>query len=149
MITEEVATKVCSKCRSLKCVTEFSRRAASKDGLQAWCKLCSTGNKTGWIKQNRDKTFANRLWNRHRLRLPDLIAMLESQGGRCEMCPKVITIETLHIDHNHGCCPPGASCARCRRGLLCMPCNHLVGWYETMHDPARTARIVEYLSKVR
>lgn len=33
--------KVCAKCKQFKEESEFYRQAAAKDGLQAYCKLCS------------------------------------------------------------------------------------------------------------
>ena len=40
MTTELIGTKICSKCRQLKPVDGFRKQSASKDGFQAWCKIC-------------------------------------------------------------------------------------------------------------
>lgn len=39
-------TKYCNKCNTDKDTTEFSKRTASSDGLQIWCRKClNTANK--------------------------------------------------------------------------------------------------------
>lgn len=38
---EEIETKKCSKCWSIKPITEFYKNRCSPDGLQWWCKSCS------------------------------------------------------------------------------------------------------------
>lgn len=40
MTTELIRTKTCSKCRQEKPADGFRKQAASKDGLQSWCKVC-------------------------------------------------------------------------------------------------------------
>jgi hypothetical protein len=34
-------TKICSKCKVEKDVTEFSKSKSGKDGLQNWCRVCA------------------------------------------------------------------------------------------------------------
>lgn len=31
------------------------------------------------------------------------------------------------VDHDHDCCPSEKSCAKCRRGVLCVFCNMVLG----------------------
>ena len=61
---------------------------------------------------------------------------LAAQGGGCAMCgskdPKN-QWNTFHVDHNHSCCNKGChACDRCRRGLLCSPCNTRLGIVENI-----------------
>ena len=43
-------TKVCSKCKTEKPLSEFHRDRSSKDGHHSWCKAC----KRKWYRDNRD-----------------------------------------------------------------------------------------------
>jgi hypothetical protein len=54
------------------------------------------------------------------------IAKAKEQDNRCAVCHKEFE-STPHIDHNHGCCPKLRSCDKCRRDLLCSPCNVMIG----------------------
>ena len=60
--------------------------------------------------------------------------MWDEQGGCCYLCghslegtPK----RFIHVDHDHSCCPGGVnggkSCSACRRGLVHMACNAIIG----------------------
>jgi Recombination endonuclease VII len=56
------------------------------------------------------------------------------QGGRCAICQKATgATKNLAVDHEHhkeGCTHvPDHGCPRCVRGLLCGPCNELIGRY--------------------
>jgi hypothetical protein len=58
---------------------------------------------------------------------------LSEQKGRCALCgstdPKTAT-GRFYIDHDHSCCPRNHACKKCRRGLLCSPCNARLGHIE-------------------
>jgi len=55
--------KECRVCGDIKPVTEFSKRARSKDGLQADCKTCCKAYLQEYSKKNRDKiNELNRKW---------------------------------------------------------------------------------------
>lgn len=70
-------------------------------------------------------------------------------GDSCALCKEPETMRTksgeirsLSIDHDHRCCTAsGTSCGYCIRGLLCSPCNFLVGLGE------KKTRIRKFLSK--
>ena len=60
-------------------------------------------------------------------------ALYEAQGGTCAIC-QVATGKTkrLAVDHDHACQEghdPKQGCPKCIRGLLCGPCNELIGRY--------------------
>jgi len=54
------------------------------------------------------------------------MAMLAKQGGMCAVCRKVLdptVLRSIHVDHDHACCPTVRTCGKCIRGLLCGNCN--------------------------
>lgn len=58
-------------------------------------------------------------------------ALYEAQGGKCAIC-QVATGKSkrLAVDHDHRCTadhPPDRGCPQCIRGLLCSPCNVIIG----------------------
>jgi hypothetical protein len=50
---------------------------------------------------------------------------------------------SLHIDHDHSCCPDKGSCGACVRGLLCASCNQAEGLLKG--DPERALGLAIYL----
>lgn len=61
---------------------------------------------------------------------------------RCEICGDELT--KRHIDHDHDCCPGSGSCGNCIRGVLCPPCNLMLG--QARDNVAVLAGAIEYLS---
>lgn len=60
---------------------------------------------------------------------------LKSQGSGCAICGSLVSKGSkssarFAIDHNHGCCGEKRACDKCRRGLLCFPCNTLLSRVE-------------------
>lgn len=54
--------------------------------------------------------------------------LYEAQGGKCAICQRATgKTKRLAVDHDHSCCPGKTSCGRCVRGLLCGPCNQMIG----------------------
>lgn len=49
----ELTTKLCCACKEAKDHAEFSKRAASKDGLQPRCKACASAHSRNYHKENR------------------------------------------------------------------------------------------------
>jgi hypothetical protein len=69
----------------------------------------------------------SRLRGRYGITESDYDAMLAAQGGVCWICKEPPSRIRLAVDHDHDCCPGGKSCGECVRGLLCTPCNTLLG----------------------
>ena len=69
----------------------------------------------------------------------------QAQDGKCYLCENPLDSDqaACHVDHDHSCCPPGRSCAKCRRGLAHPLCNWIVGYAED--DPDRLRRIADNL----
>lgn len=67
-----------------------------------------------------------------------LFALLDRQGGKCGAgCGSPVSLLVgrghdleAHIDHDHQCCNGPGSCGKCIRGILCPPCNQVLGWIE-------------------
>lgn len=66
--------------------------------------------------------------------------------GRCDSCGDPLTLESIHIDHDHACCPGERSCGTCVRGSLCSPCNVGLGAFGDSPDRLRAA--IAYLARV-
>lgn len=75
----------------------------------------------------------------------DYWALYAHQLGRCALCRRATgATKRLAVDHDHakGCShPPTLGCPECVRGLLCGPCNRLLG--HIRDDPTR---LVDYLA---
>lgn len=74
-------------------------------------------------------------------------ALYEFQGGRCALC-RWATGKTrrLSVDHDHKCQvghDPKMGCPECVRGLLCRPCNNLLGVIRDSVEYLR--RAIDYL----
>ena len=75
-------------------------------------------------------------------------AFWEAQDGKCYLCGDPLQPDlpkAIHLDHDHACCPLGKSCERCRRGLACVECNHLIA--KARDDPDRLRRIADNLER--
>jgi hypothetical protein len=96
-------------------------RAANRDKERA--------RNARYYAANADKVRAGR--RRHvvgcyGLSVADYDALLATQGGACALCGTAST-RSLHVDHDHACCPGRTACGRCVRGLLCQRCNTHLG----------------------
>lgn len=91
--------------------------------------------------------WEHRLKTVHGMTAADWQAMWDAQAGRCYLCEDPLPDRRgqVSIDHDHSCCGPAASCARCRRGLACRACNLVAGL--AGDDPARLARITANLAR--
>ncbi|MEW2301981.1 endonuclease VII domain-containing protein [Streptomyces sp. NPDC006655] len=88
-------------------------------------------------------------FRRYKLTPEAYAALLESQGGGCAICGTQPTPEDgMHVDHDHGCCPPRKkSCGKCVRGLLCSRCNLMIGYAKD--DPEVLRQAIRYLTTSR
>lgn len=110
-----------------------------------------TDNREEVLERERQKRirdpFASRYYQHGHIDWMTLFTSLwEAQEGRCYLCGDPLDPDgyrTIHLDHDHACCPKGRSCAKCRRGLACKPCNVLIG--HAKDDPDRLRRIADNL----
>ena len=150
--------KTCSKCKTPKPFTEFSKAANRKDGYGANCKLCHAeymrkkyltikekvkNSAIAWAKQYPEK----RKWIRTssaRRKAGNFVTdvqfanMLEEQKYSCWICKKRFesTKDTI-VDHDH---TTGKI-----RGLLCRTCNSGLGMFKDSIDNIKAA--ITYLKK--
>jgi hypothetical protein len=125
--------KMCRKCNTYQPEDAFPANKASSDGLNGWCRTC--------VRSKRMERMFGLSVDMYR-------RILESQGGGCSVCGKGPGEDSLsfHIDHDHSCCPEkGKSCGACIRGLLCGPCNVLLGMAQD--DPTRLRAAADYLDR--
>ena len=55
---EEIKTKVCRKCGQELPISEFTRKATAKDGLQCYCKKCNSKVTTEYARKRRERKKA-------------------------------------------------------------------------------------------
>ena len=87
-------TKVCTKCKEEKPVTEFYKHPTCKDGLQSRCKSC--------VSHVTARCGRAKVRGRGVVRTRNLYDYIKSRGGACEHCgwtghPGVL--EFHHLDH--------------------------------------------------
>lgn len=88
-------------------------------------------------EQKRTGPNANDRRKARRLRL------LDGRELICEICTHQLTVETANLDHDHKCCPAGAVCEKCVRGVLCTSCNVGLGLFRD--DPELLRAGARYL----
>lgn len=123
--------KQCSKCSEWKSAEEFSADAGSSDNLRSSCTTCERERK---------------LIARYGITLDQYYDILNRQNGVCAICLKE-SEKSLHVDHDHDCCPGRNSCGKCVRSFLCSNCNTAIGLMDDSPDRLMDAAI--YLTGFR
>ncbi len=82
-------------------------------------------------QENARQAHGKRLEETYGITIDEYDALYEFQGGRCALC-RIATGKSrrLSVDHDHKCTAghdPKLGCQDCVRGLLCRPCNNLLG----------------------
>ena len=49
------------------------------------------------------------------------------QDHQCACCGTKDPVKSWCVDHAHSCCPGQRSCGKCLRGIVCHPCNTMLG----------------------
>ena len=80
---------------------------------------------------------------RYGLRRLDQIEMLDKQDNKCALCEKEVFLfegrgKSGCVDHNHK--------TNTVRGILCQPCNTLLGLYESLNIDLN--KINKYINKI-
>lgn len=123
--------KACTKCRRDLPAVAFHRARARPDGLGYQCRECVSEYNKGRTEQRR----ANARFKNYALTAEAFAALVRECDGCCGVCGvqmvEGLGWKSLHIDHDHGCCPGTQSCGQCVRGLLCGRCNLIIGKFES------------------
>jgi hypothetical protein len=129
--------RMCSTCRRIQPLTEFSPSKSAVTGFHSICRTCMR---------------VAHLLRHHQMSLVDYAALSKLQDdvcGRCGEPPE--KVGTLCVDHDHTVCsdhPEGFSCPTCRRGLLCDACNLFVASrekYGVTSDPLTQIYLARYV----
>jgi hypothetical protein len=131
----EANLKVCPGCRRSRSLGDFPH----PDRPWAdFCKDCLEGVK-------KRKNVVSKKWGDlygvpHNFGVPDFLALLVAQNGRCAICKcwPAHPLKDLHLDHCHT--------KEYVRGLLCISCNTGIGNFK--HDPDRLRAAAAYLEAV-
>jgi recombination endonuclease VII len=91
------------------------------------CTTCHRARK----KIVKASAHSSRLYKLYKLNPGEYELLREAQGGGCAICfpftgRRGVT-RNLSVDHDHSCCPAPPTDGKCTRGLLCGPCNTLIG----------------------
>lgn len=139
------ATKICTKCRQDKPLTDFNRYRKESPKLRNICRPCSSV--TQWKQENRERHNLQMMLLRFNAMGIDIsvkmyLAMLQQQNGVCAICKQKETksrngrLYNLAVDHDH---KTGKI-----RGLLCSTCNCGLGHFKD--EPARLLAAAQYVS---
>lgn len=127
--------KWCWMCKSAKPLASFHSDRASRDGLNARCRACSSERaRIVHREHTTEENFTSHLRGRYGLTLEQWNEMASAQGGRCAICGEVP--KKLVVDHCHDTMKV--------RALLCHACNKGIGHFGD--DAALVTRAGEYLT---
>lgn len=143
-------SKVCTKCKKKKPLSEFYKAKNTKDGLRYVCKPCQLEtNRKYYPNRNKKQHILNNrksvLKTRFGLTLEQYDKMFEQQDGRCAICNgiEVVTykrvLKRLCVDHSH-------KTGKVRK-LLCDRCNRALGVVDDNIDLLKG--LIKYLKEAR
>lgn len=157
----------CSRCK-VPLSSENGRYRKNSKEFESWCRSCRRESNRKYRTSRSDHyNEVSRLWrikNQERLREYQRIrnlrrngltveayeSLLSAQGGVCAICKEPPGEKSLHIDHDHTCCPYDrwrGCCGKCVRGLLCDRCNLGVGYFRD--EPRLLRDAAEYVETHR
>ena len=80
-----------------------------------------------WRHKNRHKVTAyTRKW-RYGISQEEFDKLFENQGKKCAVCGNNESGKCWCVDHDHSCCGQVRACSKCIRGIICTPCNLMLG----------------------
>jgi hypothetical protein len=166
-------TKTCSKCRQEQALSAFGKHSRSPDGLHPRCCGCVNAARRAYVSsrpeyqekmrercrrwhaentdvararakahyhENKDRHRSTRLLRKYGISLIEYDVLLAAQGGKCAICGRERPTrgdQMLQVDHCHR---TGKV-----RGLLCSPCNTVLGFLED--NPQALQAAIVYLAE--
>jgi hypothetical protein len=109
---------------------------------------CATHHRSR-IRLNRETAKGRRLVSTYGITAEDYAALLAVQNGVCFICQRAKGFrKALSVDHDHAVAildghAEEAGCPNCVRGLLCQPCNRMLG--HLRDEPEAFERAADYL----
>ena len=141
--------KTCTQCSETKNLSEYYKDSRSKKPWN-YCKACASDRRKQRYRDNpeREKSAMKSYHLRKNFGISEeqYKYLLESQGGVCLICKSPdskMRGARFAVDHDHRCCPGQKTCGNCIRGLLCHPCNRLLG--QAGDDPDTLIKAAGYL----
>jgi recombination endonuclease VII len=136
--------KRCTRCETKKSINDFSSDKRTKSGKKTWCKACMNAYTRRYVKENpltEEQKRQRRDWYLQRT-YGVSVDWVDSQV--CNICGSSGSgSRSLHVDHDHSCCPGVKSCGKCIRGVLCYTCNAAIGYF--YDNPAILQKAIDYL----
>lgn len=135
----------CAKCKAHKPSTEFSPNPRNKSGRTSYCKPCH--NHQQRARHSYEKARDSQLRLNYGITLAQYDAMLEAQGGVCDICKEPAKLQLmgrgkiprsqLRVDHCHN--------SGKVRALLCNSCNSALAYMR--EDTKLALKMIAYLEK--
>lgn len=113
----------CLECKRLRSQKSEYKLKKQKSSLE-WRKKNNTYY-SEYYKNNVSRVYWRNIFTFYGLSKEQFELKINQQNGLCAVC-KFQTAK-FYVDHDHSCCPNKKSCGKCVRGLLCQPCNTLLG----------------------
>lgn len=135
MFTGELKTWQCSRCKTVKPVSDFYKRSLLT--RFNWCMECHKKLTKRYSSSRYVKNRNARLKELYGITELQYESMLSEQGGGCAICGTLMTARRLCVDHDHE--------TNKVRALLCRSCNLMIG---SAHDKQSVLlEAVKYLDK--
>jgi hypothetical protein len=121
-------TKICSKCKIEKPISEFTGDSEGRFGKKSSCRKCRNILQNNWYGKNRKKLIPERrnynLKKKYGIDLKFYNYLFKQQQSKCAICgtDNPGWREMFSVDHNH---LTGEI-----RGLLCNNCNAGLGYFQ-------------------
>ena len=95
-------------------------------------------------RRTKQQSHARRVQSTYGITGAEYALLLASQDGRCALCRRARgTVKRLAVDHDHALEQDNKATRESVRGLLCGPCNDILG--HARDEPAFFERAADYL----